>query len=45
MESRKQMRQKAWEIDTWSNTVAKTVKLTNQMSAQILKPLPYSPLK
>jgi hypothetical protein len=23
MESRKQMRQRAWEIDTWSNTVAK----------------------
>lgn len=23
LEARKQMRQKAWEIDTWSNTVAK----------------------
>jgi len=45
MESRKQMRQRAWEIDTWSNTVAKTVKLTDHMSAQILSPLPFSPLR
>lgn len=45
LDARKQMRQRAWEIDTWSATVAKTVKLADHMSAQILQPLPFSPLR
>jgi len=45
METRKAKREEAWKIDTWSKTVAKTVKLAYQMNANILQPLPFSPLR
>ncbi|GAA98598.1 uncharacterized protein L969DRAFT_95172 [Mixia osmundae IAM 14324] len=45
LESRAATRAKAWEVETWSQTVSKTVKLCYRMQADILKPLPFSPLR
>ncbi|KAM0746897.1 NIPSNAP-domain-containing protein [Meredithblackwellia eburnea MCA 4105] len=45
LEERRLTRQKAWEIDTWSGTVSKTVKLTTSMEANVLRGLPFSPTR
>ncbi|KAK4695692.1 hypothetical protein P7C70_g8505, partial [Phenoliferia sp. Uapishka_3] len=45
LEQRRLTRQKAWEIDTWSGTVSKTVKLTTSMDSNILRGLPFSPTR
>ncbi|KAM0788594.1 hypothetical protein ACM66B_001716 [Microbotryomycetes sp. NB124-2] len=45
LEARRARREKAWAIDTWSGTVSKTVKLTDEMEASILKALPFSPMR
>lgn len=43
--TRKETRQKAWEVDGWAETVSKTAQLVKFMDAYILTPLPWSPLK
>ncbi len=45
LQTRKEMREKAWEIDVWASTVSKTVKLIDKMDSRILKPNPFSPFK
>jgi len=45
MKTRKQVREEAWQIEGWSETVAKTSQLTDLMDSTILSPLPFSPLK
>lgn len=45
LEARKEMREKAWQIDGWAETVSKTAQLAKHMDSFILLPLPYSPLK
>lgn len=45
LEQRRQMREKAWEIDTWSGTVTKTVRLATHMDCSILQALPFSPIR
>jgi len=45
LEARKETREKAWQIDGWAETVAKTAQLAKFMDSFILLPLPYSPLK
>lgn len=43
--TRKETRQKAWELDGWAETVSKTSQLAKFMDTYILLPLPWSPLK
>jgi len=43
--SRKEIREKAWQVDGWAETVSKTSQLAKVMDSFILKPLPFSPLK
>ncbi|KAI0275143.1 NIPSNAP-domain-containing protein [Gloeopeniophorella convolvens] len=45
LETRKEMREKAWQVDGWSDTVHKTSQLAKSMDSFILTPLPFSPLK
>ncbi|SCZ93629.1 BZ3500_MvSof-1268-A1-R1_Chr6-3g08782 [Microbotryum saponariae] len=45
LEERRATREKAWTIDTWSGTVTKTVKLTEKMDANVLRALPFSPMR
>ncbi|GAA6000276.1 NIPSNAP family protein [Rhodotorula paludigena] len=45
LEARRDRRAQSWEQDAWSNTVSKTTRLLTSMQSQILKPLPYSPLR
>ncbi|KAF8846122.1 NIPSNAP-domain-containing protein [Paxillus ammoniavirescens] len=45
LDARKEMREKAWQIDGWAETVSKTAQLAKVMDSFILLPLPYSPLK
>ncbi|KAF8602047.1 NIPSNAP-domain-containing protein [Ceratobasidium sp. AG-I] len=45
LETRKALREKAWKVDGWSDTVHKTGQLANTMDAYILSALPFSPLK
>ncbi|TDL28080.1 NIPSNAP-domain-containing protein [Rickenella mellea] len=45
LESRKETRENAWQLDGWSDTVHKTAQLAKYMDAFILVPLPFSPLK
>jgi len=45
LHARKETRETAWEIDGWSETVAKTAVLTQSMDTAILSPLRWSPLK
>ncbi|KAK7204226.1 NIPSNAP-domain-containing protein [Myxozyma melibiosi] len=45
LEHRKLSREKCWELPGWADTVHDTVKLINRMEANILVPLPFSPLK
>ncbi|KII93671.1 hypothetical protein PLICRDRAFT_152597 [Plicaturopsis crispa FD-325 SS-3] len=43
--ARKELREKAWKIDGWAETVSKTSQLATTMDAFILQPLSFSPLK
>ncbi|CAL1694513.1 unnamed protein product [Somion occarium] len=45
LKARKETREKAWQLDGWAETVAKTAHFSKFMDAYILQPLPYSPLK
>ncbi|MCO5565583.1 hypothetical protein L7F22_019257 [Adiantum nelumboides] len=44
LEQRKATRDAAWQVETWNDTVTQTVKLIDKMHAQIMVPLPWSPL-
>jgi len=43
--TRKEVREKAWQLDGWAETVSKSSQYSKFMDSSILKPLPYSPLK
>jgi len=43
MQTRKRVRESAWQVGRWSETVSKTVKLCYSMKANIMVPLPFSP--
>jgi len=45
LEARKELREQAWQIDGWAETVSKTAQLAKSMDSFILKPLSFSPLK
>ncbi|THH31960.1 hypothetical protein EUX98_g2214 [Antrodiella citrinella] len=45
LKTRKELREKAWQQDGWSDTVTKTSQYSKFMDSLILQPLPYSPLK
>ncbi|THV07452.1 NIPSNAP-domain-containing protein [Dendrothele bispora CBS 962.96] len=45
LETRKETREQAWQIDGWAETVDKTSHLAKYMDSFILSPLSYSPLK
>jgi len=45
LHTRKETREKAWQLDGWSETVSKTAEYSMLMDSMILQPLPYSPLK
>ncbi|EPQ30458.1 uncharacterized protein PFL1_01984 [Pseudozyma flocculosa PF-1] len=45
LDERKRTRDAAWQVETWGETVNETVKLIDKMHAQIMRPLPFSPLK
>lgn len=45
LETRKLTREKAWQVDGWSDSVRKTAQLARNMDAYILSALPFSPLK
>ncbi|KAI0257062.1 NIPSNAP-domain-containing protein [Lactifluus subvellereus] len=45
LETRKEMRENAWQVDGWADTVYKTAQLARTMDSLILTPLPFSPLK
>jgi len=45
LQTRKETREKAWELNGWSETVSKTSQLANLMDGSILVPLSFSPLK
>ncbi|KAI9270430.1 hypothetical protein BDA99DRAFT_320171 [Phascolomyces articulosus] len=45
LQTRKTTREDAWNVDGWAETVYKTVRLVDNMSSYILKPLNYSPLR
>lgn len=45
LQARLELREKAWQVDTWSNTVSNTVKLCDSMDASVLLPNSFSPLR
>ncbi|KAH9486253.1 Protein NipSnap-like protein 2 [Psilocybe cubensis] len=45
LQTRRDIREKAWQIDGWAETVSKTAQLAESMDAFILTPLSFSPLK
>ncbi|GAA5986898.1 hypothetical protein JCM11641_006585 [Rhodosporidiobolus odoratus] len=45
LEARGERRAESWKQDAWSGTVSKTTRLTSSMTTNILKPLPFSPLR
>jgi hypothetical protein len=45
LEKRKIIREQAWEVDGWAETVYKTVRLVHKMESNILIPLPFSPIR
>jgi len=45
LHTRKEMREKAWQIDGWADTVHKTAQLAKYMDSYLLVPLSFSPLK
>ncbi|BGP46966.1 hypothetical protein JCM10450v2_002818 [Rhodotorula kratochvilovae] len=45
LEARREIRAASWRNDKWSNTVTRTVPLTQSMASNILRALPYSPMR
>jgi len=45
LQTRKETREAAWQIEGWPKTVYNTVRLIDNMHAAILRPLSFSPLK
>jgi hypothetical protein len=45
LDSRKELRERAWSAPGWSDTVVKTADMATSMNASILLPLPFSTLK
>ncbi|GAA6052044.1 hypothetical protein JCM3770_002337 [Rhodotorula araucariae] len=45
LEARRDIRAASWRNDKWSNTVTRTVPLTQSMASNILRALPYSPMR
>ncbi|KAJ3063565.1 hypothetical protein HK102_008435, partial [Quaeritorhiza haematococci] len=45
LQTRKKMREAAWQEAGWAQTVRNTVGLIDWMQAQILRPMDFSPLK
>jgi len=45
LQSRKETREAAWQLDGWADTVHKTAQLAKYMDASILVPLRYSSLR
>jgi len=45
LQTRKETREKAWQLEGWSDTVSKTAKFSKFMDSIILEPLSFSPLK
>ncbi|KAF9469793.1 NIPSNAP-domain-containing protein [Collybia nuda] len=45
LEARKELREQAWQVDGWAETVSKTAQLAKSMDSFILAPLDFSPLK
>ncbi|KAA1468080.1 NIPSNAP-domain-containing protein [Dentipellis sp. KUC8613] len=45
LHTRKEMREQAWQLDGWADTVGKTSQLAKYMDSIVLLPLPFSPLK
>jgi len=45
LQTRRDIREKAWQNDGWAETVSKTQQLAQSMNAFILTPLSFSPLK
>ncbi|KAF9486570.1 NIPSNAP-domain-containing protein [Pholiota conissans] len=45
LQTRRDIREQAWQIDGWAETVSKTAQLAKTMDAFILSPLSFSPLK
>ncbi|KAF7966217.1 hypothetical protein HWV62_39479 [Athelia sp. TMB] len=43
--TRKETREKAWQVDGWAETVSKTSQMAKFMDSFIMSPLPFSPLK
>ncbi|KAJ3026491.1 UNVERIFIED_CONTAM: hypothetical protein HDU68_005569 [Siphonaria sp. JEL0065] len=41
---RKEMREKAWEIDGWNKTSYNTVRMLNNMHCRIMRPFEFSPM-
>ncbi|KAI0363628.1 NIPSNAP-domain-containing protein [Pilatotrama ljubarskyi] len=45
LQTRKETREQAWQLDGWAETVSKTAEYSMLMDAIVLEPLPFSPLK
>ncbi|EIN13886.1 NIPSNAP-domain-containing protein [Punctularia strigosozonata HHB-11173 SS5] len=45
LQDRKETREKAWKLGEWAETVSKTSQMAKFMEANVLVPLPYSPLR
>ncbi|KAF9206175.1 hypothetical protein BGZ49_002880 [Haplosporangium sp. Z 27] len=45
LETRKKTREQAWKVDGWAETVYNTVRLIQNMEANILTPMDFSSLK
>ncbi|KAI0314767.1 NIPSNAP-domain-containing protein [Amylostereum chailletii] len=45
LETRKEKREQAWQLDGWADTVHKTSQLAKYMDSFLMVPLPFSPLK
>ncbi|KAI0066490.1 NIPSNAP-domain-containing protein [Artomyces pyxidatus] len=45
LQTRKEKRDEAWQLDGWADTVHKTAQLAKFMDSLIMVPLPFSPLK
>ncbi|KAF9935767.1 hypothetical protein BGZ65_003022 [Modicella reniformis] len=45
LDARKKTREQAWKVDGWAETVYNTVRLIEQMEANILLPMDFSSLK
>ncbi|EIM92323.1 NIPSNAP-domain-containing protein [Stereum hirsutum FP-91666 SS1] len=43
--TRKEMREQAWQLDGWADTVSKTSQLAKFMDSYLMVPLSFSPLK